>query len=65
MVSQVKCLAYYRREHGVKLLYRLKKLPKYVCFSDFICTFAMSCYDFCLFSNRNTEISEKSDMAKS
>ena len=35
--------------------------PKGVSFSDFICTFAMSCYDFRLFSNCNTKISEKSD----
>ena len=33
--------------------------------SIFICNFAMSCYDFRLFSNCNTKISEKSDMAKS
>lgn len=39
--------------------------PKGVSFSDFICTFAMPCYDFRLFSNCNTKISEKSDMAKS
>lgn len=31
----------------------------------YICTFAMPCYDFRLFSNCNTKISEKSDMAKS
>ena len=39
--------------------------PKGVSFSDFICTFAMPCYDFRLFSNCNTKISEKSDTAKS
>ena len=42
-----------------------KNPPKGVSFSDFICTFAMSCYDLRLFSNCNTKISEKSDMAKS
>ncbi|MGJ0693930.1 class I SAM-dependent methyltransferase [Bacteroides faecis] len=31
----------------------------------YICTFAMPCYDFRLFSNCNTKISEKSDTAKS
>ena len=31
----------------------------------YICTFAMPCYDFRLFSNCNTKISENSDMAKS
>ncbi len=36
-----------------------------VSFSDFICTLAMPCYDFRLFSNCNTKISEKSDTAKS
>ena len=30
----------------------------------YICTFAMPCYDFRLFSNCNTKISEKSDTAK-
>ena len=39
--------------------------PKGVSFSVFICTFTMSCYGFCLFSNRNAKISEKSDMTKS
>ena len=39
--------------------------PKGVSFSDFIFTFAMSCYNFCLISNRNTKLSEKSDMTKS
>ena len=34
-------------------------------FSDFICTFAMPCYDFRLFSNCNTKVSENSDMTKS
>ena len=31
----------------------------------YTCTFAMPCYDFRLFSNCNTKISEKSDTAKS
>ena len=39
--------------------------PKGVSFSDFICTFTMPCYDFRLFSNCNTKISEKSETAKS
>ena len=39
--------------------------PKGVSFSNFICTFAAPCYDFRLFSNCNTKISENSDMAKS
>jgi len=39
--------------------------PKGVSFSNFICTLAAPCYDFRLFSNCNTKISEKSDMAKS
>ena len=39
--------------------------PKGVSFSNFICTFAAPCYDFRLFSNCNTKISEKSDTAKS
>jgi len=44
--------------------------PKGVSFSNFICTFAACtfaapCYDFRLFSNCNTKISEKSDTAKS
>ena len=39
--------------------------PTGVSFSDFICTFAMPCYDFRLFSNCNTKMSEKSDTAKS
>ena len=39
--------------------------PNGMSFSDFICIFAMSCYDFCLISNRNTKLSEKSDMTKS
>ena len=38
--------------------------PKGVSFSDFICTFSMPCYDFRLFSNCNTKISEKSRQAK-
>ena len=42
-----------------------KNPPKGVSFSDFICTFAMSYYDLRFFSNCNTKISEKSDMAKS
>ena len=42
-----------------------KNPPKGVSFSDFICTFAMPCYDFRLFSNCNSKISEKSDTAKS
>ena len=37
--------------------------PNGVSLSDFICTFAMSCYDFCLFLFSSTKISEKSDMA--
>ena len=49
----------------IKLLHDHKIPPNGVSFSDFICTFAMSCYDFCLISNRNTKLSEKSDMAKS
>ncbi|MCF2655636.1 hypothetical protein I6E46_11940 [Prevotella loescheii] len=40
-------------------------MPKGVSFSDFICTFVTSCYDFIYFWIRNTKISEKSDMAKS
>ena len=48
-------------EISAKLEYKDKSRS----FSDFICTFAMSCYDFRLFSNCNTKISEKSDMAKS
>ena len=32
--------------------------PKGVSFSNFICTFAAPCYDFRLFSNCNTKISE-------
>ena len=39
--------------------------PKGVSFSNFICTIAAPCYDFRLFSNCNTKISEKSDTAKS
>ena len=45
--------------------HRIVVPPKGVSFSDFICTFAMPCYDFRLFSNCNTKISEKSDTAKS
>ena len=36
--------------------YLQKIPPKGVSFSDFICTFAMPCYDFRLFSNCNTKI---------
>ena len=39
--------------------------PKGVSFSDLICIFAMSYQSFCLFSFRNTKISENSDIAKS
>ena len=42
----------------------IKIPPKGVSFSDFICIFAMSCYDYRLIFNRNTKLSEKSDMAK-
>ena len=37
--------------------------PKGVSFSNFICTFAAPCYDFRLFSNCNTKISEKSGVS--
>ena len=48
------------------ILSMIEKIPpKGVSFSDFICTFAMPCYDSRLFSNCNTKISEKSDTAKS
>ena len=43
----------------------IKIPPKGVSFSDFICIFAMSCYDYRLIFNRNTKLSEKSDMTKS
>ncbi len=43
----------------------IKIPPKGVSFSDFICTFAMSCCDFHLISNRDTKLSEKSDIVKS
>ena len=48
------------------ILSMIEKIPpKGVSFSDFICTFAMPCYDSRLFSNCNTKISEKSDTANS
>ena len=37
---------------------------KGVSFSDFICTFVMSCYDFICFWIHDTKISEKNNMTK-